>query len=1040
MTDPVPPRRRSRVSAWVRRGSRLFLGVAALLGISLACLRWVALPGFIKAGLEGALREQGIQVVFGPIRLRGWQLTAEGIRFSSARPPFNPQVLLQTARLEINPKALLKGKIQPRSLRVEGGQFTWSTAPSPASRPGTIQDLTVDLSFSPDEPVNVAHLTGQWLNVSVNGTLSLTNASALRHWSWPAPSKKAHPNWAARLREWLDRLDTLQMAEGSSLSLRASADGRDPGSLCLDLQLKSARAAWRDGFAREIDLQATTSPALDLAGASDCRLNVVVREADFQGTHWHDAHLASRLTGWLTNAAGAQLVSQLKISSLRAHSATGQTITLSATTRLGKAGNAFTRFGLRADGMETPWGQVHGPELAVAIDHGWSPDDTWQAQWSCAAGPVVSPWGRVSHVGLTGEVSPAFGLARWRLPDPSWGFWAHLEPLRLDWNLELERIQSSRLELDSLSLAGEWTAPDLVLRNIKAALYGGSLQASADLDIVQRDFRSLGSMDFDAHQVSSLLTRNSQRWLSQFGWKTPPKVSAEVQLRLPVWDSAQPAWGAEVMPSVRLAGQFAGSDGTFRGVPVASAQSHFFLTNLVWHLPDLVVKRPDGEATLEYQGHMGTHEYQWQVDALLNPQALKPLLPSPAALRVVDQFDFSSPVKALGTVSGRWHEPESVRFQGHVAASNFRFRDEICHDFRAELSLRDTQLHFRNVRLQPENSVITVPTGHYDLKARVVYVTNAVSTADPDLVTRVIGPKVRAAIRPYHFGKPPTVRVNGRLPTVDIRDADVRFDVVGESFTYWKLHAPTALGEVHWRGTDLSISNLQASFYGGALSWEGHFDFSAPPGAKLNFQGKVREVDLNSLMTDLSGKANNLQGSLDADVSILQAYSTDWGRWNGFGEVRMRDGYLWDIPVFGFLSPVLNKVAPGLGNSPVSAGDASFQIVHSVVKTGNLELRSPAMRLQYTGSVDFAGNVDARMQAEIFRDAWGVGRVLSAALWPISKAFEYELSGTVDNPRTELVYIPRVVTWALHPIKTLKRIFGRGQRNPSANPFAASPP
>jgi hypothetical protein len=377
-----------------------------------------------------------------------------------------------------------------------------------------------------------------------------------------------------------------------------------------------------------------------------------------------------------------------------------------------------------------------------------------------------------------------------------------------------------------------------------------------------------------------------------------------------------------------------------------------------------------------------------------------------------------------GEVSGRWQQPETVAFQGRVAATNFTFRGETCSRLEGQLAFSNAVLRFSDLLVQHEEQSIRAPAGSFDLAKRVVDVTNAVSTMDPSLVTRVIGPKVHAAIRPYRFRTPPTVRVNGRLPTTRIQDANVRFEVAGEGFSYWRLQLPSVLGDVFWRGDFVSITNVEAGFYGGDLAWHGDFDFSGPPGAQLSFRGRIRKANFHELMVDLGKKANQLHGSLDADVEITSARSDDWRSWQGHGKVRLRDGFLWDIPIFGFFSPVLNGILPGLGHSPISSGRATFTMDESVVRTSNLELRSPALRLQYAGSVDLQGAVEARMRAEILRDAWGVGRAVSLALWPISKAFEYKMTGTVFQPKTEPLFIPKALLWPLHPFRTLKGLLG----------------
>jgi hypothetical protein len=166
-------------------------------------------------------------------------------------------------------------------------------------------------------------------------------------------------------------------------------------------------------------------------------------------------------------------------------------------------------------------------------------------------------------------------------------------------------------------------------------------------------------------------------------------------------------------------------------------------------------------------------------------------------------------------------------------------------------------------------------------------------------------------------------------------------------------------------------------------------------------------------------------------LKITSANSDDWRSWQGSGQVWLRDGFLWDIPIFGFLSPVLNAIVPGLGHSPISAGDAHFKIDQSVVHTKDFELKSPALRLAYTGSVDFKGTVDARMRAKILRETWGIGHLLSLALWPISKAFEYRITGSVYQPKSAPLFIPKPLLWPLHPIKTVRKFFGPVHQPPT---------
>ena len=152
----------------------------------------------------------------------------------------------------------------------------------------------------------------------------------------------------------------------------------------------------------------------------------------------------------------------------------------------------------------------------------------------------------------------------------------------------------------------------------------------------------------------------------------------------------------------------------------------------------------------------------------------------------------------------------------------------------------------------------------------------------------------------------------------------------------------------------------------------------------------------------------------------------------------LRDGLIWQIPIFGIFSPVLDGISPGLGSSRVREGSATFAVTNGVIRSDDLELRASLMRLQYWGTVDMAGAVGARVQAELLRDTWVVGPVISLALWPVSKVFEYKVTGSLSAPKTEPVFlIPKIMLLPFHPLRTFKDLVptqpGSGETNaPSA--------
>jgi hypothetical protein len=213
---------------------------------------------------------------------------------------------------------------------------------------------------------------------------------------------------------------------------------------------------------------------------------------------------------------------------------------------------------------------------------------------------------------------------------------------------------------------------------------------------------------------------------------------------------------------------------------------------------------------------------------------------------------------------------------------------------------------------------------------------------------------------------------------------------------------------------------MAGPFYGGYGSGNAFFDFRPVHSANFSFTATFQNVNVHALATDLNSPTNHLEGFVGGHFVVTSGNSADWRTCNGFGTATLRDGLIWDVPVFGFLSPVLNSVSPGLGNSRATDAAAGFTMTNGVVSTSKLEIHTTTMRLDYRGSVDLLGNLDADVSAELFRDVPGVGGLLSTVTWPAAKIFESKVTGTVKDPKSKPIFIPRILLDMLHPIHALE--------------------
>jgi hypothetical protein len=607
--------------------------------------------------------------------------------------------------------------------------------------------------------------------------------------------------------------------------------------------------------------------------------------------------------------------------------------------------------------------------------------------------------------------------------DASWADWAKLQPYVLDWECQLAGIRSPKIAVEELSCNGSWRAPTLTLARLQARFAPGSLDGRADLNVATRALSASVSSDVDPNRVAPALSGEAQRWLADLSWEAPPQLKAELSLVLPAWTNRQPDWRVEVLPSFHLEGAVSlERGGAYHGVSVTTAHSHFVYSNLCWRLPDFTATRPEGQIQAEHYGNGLTKDFYLRISSTVDPRSLLPVLDA-AQRQGLDSFTFTQPPVVQAEIWGRFQAPERIGFKGHVELTNFTFRGESASGFQTDLQYTNRCLRLSGARLQRGLQQLSADAVAADFDADKVYLTNGFSTAEPQVVARAIGSEVARTIEPYRFSQPPVARVHGIIPLHGEEGADLHFDIDGGPFHWWRFDLPRVAGHVHWLGQHLELSGIRADFYGGQAAGSASFDFQPEQGADYQFSLTASNALLHDLVAGLSTPTNRLEGRLSGALTITLANYAKTNDVNGYGSVELHDGLIWDIPLFGIFSPVLDGIAPGLGSARAGAGTATFTITNAVIHSDDLEIRASALRLRYRGNVALDGQVNARVEAEALRDMWVVGPLVSTVLWPVTKMFEYRVTGTLNQPRTEpLYFLPKLVLLPFHPFRSLKEL------------------
>ncbi|MFM1768564.1 MAG: hypothetical protein RJA22_1093 [Verrucomicrobiota bacterium] len=1028
---------------WVRVTILLIL---LCLLVTLIFLHQAGLPVSLQEQLVARLRGMGWDVTFSQLRLRWYHgIVAEDLSLSRTHPGGGPTLFVTEAQFELDWTALRSLQFQPDGLRLSQARLLWPMAASPTNVPGRSQGLIIErihgeVRFHDDDRWELRSLEGHCLGVNLRLRGQLTNALQVREWRLPRPTTPRPPRedqrgWA----ELLAKVREVRAAVPPELQIQASADGRDPASIAASLKLLAPGLESPWGSTTNLQLDAWLQPAP--APGARPRAGFTLA-ADATRTAWGDSRQVRLVSDWEPTLEQllpdeGRLRLELREPAFGPARATQFTAELRKETVEAPAPNV--RLSLTA--QHPAWGGTTGQHahLTLRAPVRRAADGPLDLLLESEFTLVSSPWATSSWTRVEGTLRLPHPVTRTLLnPGLAWidrgaGIEAalactfsnaiapHVEPRRLAWT-------------------NHWRADGLRVRVEAEAAHARS-SADAWLQPTTRALRLNTTMSLQPHAWAGLLPPAVRPWLAAYVSEEPLAVEATASAALPDWGAPSREWRHAIQSTLAVSTRLRAGAGSFRDIPFHQANAMGHYADGHWSVPEFRLQAPGGTLTADARGELASRRFQANLTSALNPAALRAGCPEPFRRQILDLFAFSTPPVVRADVQGTWGDWSRLAATGEGAVTNLAVRGQTFSSASARLAFSNQFLSFIQPVILREGGQRGEAEGvGLDVSSLRLHLTNAQGNLDPVAFTTALGPVVRRALAPYVFDTPPQVRGHGLLPLrPGDHDEDAWFEVVGGPFHWQRFHLDRVRTRIHWlgRAKTVTLTNLTARWCeADAAGWI-HLDFSRPRGGTVALAFGVEGANLNAVVRDLQGGVSNrLEGICRGEIQVREAFLDDPASWQGRGQIELREGLLWDLPLFAVVSPMLNRVIPGLGHSRAREGRATCVISNSVVHSTDLEIRASAMQLKYRGTVGFQGEVDATMEAELFRNVPGVGMVLSKVLWPVTKLFEYRVGGTLGQPRLdERYFIPKVLLFPLQPVKTFRDLL-----EPDPAPAPPAPP
>ncbi len=553
---------------------------------------------------------------------------------------------------------------------------------------------------------------------------------------------------------------------------------------------------------------------------------------------------------------------------------------------------------------------------------------------------------------------------------------AHLEDARVTATLRAERFRRGGYEWRALRLAAEFVEQTLSLTQCEWQDNLGNVKATGAVHRPDGRLEWQARSSLDLHGLLNAFAADNI--LSDFNFLAPPRLEISANARL-----------GEGPPQWQVIGHAAFEALTYKAIPFTGAAAEFSWDGERTMLRDIHVRHQSGELTAQLLD--APEDFRIDLFSAIDANALRSL--SPVGLRdFVNDWDWPHVSKVRLVIRGTSRDPDTWKGDGRLQLERGRFRNVAFNSASADVHFANGAVTYQNFRVSRDEGVAT-GTFIYDFTHHETRVTNVRSTLRPLEAIYWIDPKLLKVVTPYKFSAPPVITANGvyqfrggkntRLEINIDSPAKMQYVFLGKTVTLDRVAAKLLLTDDR-----LQITDLRGSVLSGTI--RGHADISLAKNDQLYSAGIVAEgVDFPRL-TDLYFGYKTAHGAMNGRYE-WSGRGSDPRSMNGRGDIDVRNGDVFAIPLFGPLSDLLNGVLPGVGYRVARKATMSFATKDGIIRTSDFHVDGGTFGMVGHGDSHF---LDDKIDFDVRVDAGGPGFVLT----PLYKFFEYRAEGSLSHP------------------------------------------
>ncbi|CAN5784098.1 hypothetical protein BH09VER1_BH09VER1_18080 [soil metagenome] len=481
-----------------------------------------------------------------------------------------------------------------------------------------------------------------------------------------------------------------------------------------------------------------------------------------------------------------------------------------------------------------------------------------------------------------------------------------------------------------------------------------------------------------------------------------PKDSPVVELKLP--SAPEIAASGKIIlsgtsPEYKVTGSAKVEKLTYKGVTIDSGETDFAARNGQVFLRNLNVRAGGGEVKADV--FHAPDDFRLRLTNTISPTVFAPML-GPNERAFLKMMEFKDRPYVQIELAGTSPNFANVKGAGTIRLGRTSMRGSWMERMDAKLEIGNGAVTYRDFNLAMGKGTGT-GTFIYDFAGHQVRFENVVCNVMPVDALMWADPKIADALRPYRFNVAPKVLGSGMVHLKDAHKNDLKLSAVAPDGMEYDLLKRTlkfgkAAFDVHILGTKVLVDVKSARLMGGDIGLKTNISIDASD-PTFTADVDVRRVDFPAL-TKLYFDFDTSKGVVSGKYKFGARFGQEENM-KGSGNLRVEDGHVFAIPVMGPLSAILNKIIPGSGYQTARLATCTYTIADQKINTKDLAIEGAGFTMIGYGDIFFMKD---KMNMSVRINAKGIPGIV---LFPVSKLFEYESTGSVSDPTWHPKIIPR---------------------------------